>query len=287
MSTTVVNILKVSLHPKTKAVLNDLSFNATKLWNTANYQRREIWKETGEIPNYEEQYHLMKDNKWYRSLQTQSAQTVLKKLDASYKAWYKLRKKDPTHRPPGFKPSGFKILDNNTIRLSVLKDIKQKHGLKGFVYLKYKELLVVPKDKDWYIHIVTSDATLPEIEVVNRKDGQVASIDLGVKHHAVMTLESGESYIFKGGLYNSIKRYWDKETSKLKSLVNTAGHKTSNRLKHRWKRRKHQINDIEHKLTRTVVDICDKSNVSKIVIGDLTDIRIKANYSKRINQKFR
>ncbi|MFQ6061822.1 MAG: hypothetical protein ACE5J9_01425 [Methanosarcinales archaeon] len=156
MSTKVVNILKASLHSRTKAVLDDLSYSVNKLWNTANYQRREIWKETGEIPNYEEQYHLMKNNKWYRSLQTQSAQIVLKSLDASYKAWYRLRKKDPSNRPPGFrkntskstipfKPTGFKILPNNTIRLSVLKDIKEKHGLKRFLYIKYEGDIVTTK----------------------------------------------------------------------------------------------------------------------------------------------
>lgn len=49
----------------------------------------------------------------------------------------------------------------------------------------------------------------------------------------------------------------------------------------------HEVNayHCSHKLTYTIVDICDRSGVKKIVIGDLTDIRVKANYSKKSNFK--
>ena len=74
--------------------LHNLCSIATKLYNTANYQRRKVWEETGKIPNYNTQDKELKNNVWYKLLSSQTAQAVLENLDRSYKSWFKLRKKD-------------------------------------------------------------------------------------------------------------------------------------------------------------------------------------------------
>ena len=33
-------------------VLDRMAFACTKLWNTANYERRRAWEKTGKIPSY-------------------------------------------------------------------------------------------------------------------------------------------------------------------------------------------------------------------------------------------
>ncbi len=90
----------------TALVLGLLGFSATKLWNTAVWYTKEVWKTTGKIPSYSNLDVAIKQEhpRWYRRLHSQSAQAVLEELWQSYKSWFALRKKgDMKAKPPGFR----------------------------------------------------------------------------------------------------------------------------------------------------------------------------------------
>jgi putative transposase len=95
--------LTVRITGKKAKILGAMGYAGTKLWNTANWERRDQWAKTGEMPNYAEQASELKTNKWYKQLPSQTAQAILEKLEQAYKSWYALRKKNTRARPPGFR----------------------------------------------------------------------------------------------------------------------------------------------------------------------------------------
>ena len=128
--------LKIQITYKKAQVLDHMGYIATKLWNTANWERKDQWNKTGLIPTYAEQAGQLKTNQWYKQLPSQTAQAVLEKLEQGYQSWYILRKNDPKARPPGFrskhtlssivfKKSAFKV-QGKLIRLSLAKSLREK-----------------------------------------------------------------------------------------------------------------------------------------------------------------
>ena len=69
-----------------------MGYAAYKLWNVANYERRN-WKELGleEYPDWYDQKKRLKTNFFYKNLPSQSAQRTLKKLDESWESYYALK----------------------------------------------------------------------------------------------------------------------------------------------------------------------------------------------------
>ena len=90
----------------TALLLGLLGYSATKLWNTAVWHAKEVWKTTGKIPSYAKMDVAIKQEHplWYRRLHSQSAQAILEELWQSYRSWFALRKKgDSKANPPGFR----------------------------------------------------------------------------------------------------------------------------------------------------------------------------------------
>ena len=133
-------------------VLNSLSYSSAKLWNIANYAKRN-YKALGftDFPSWYDQKASLKNQFWYKNLPSQTAQNTLDILNKSWKSCFKLKNtggiKNP--RPPRFKEdfnftflnNGFKILDDNTIRFSLSKQMKEYLRLRG-IDLKYLTLKI-------------------------------------------------------------------------------------------------------------------------------------------------
>ena len=97
MPKTVTRILSINIdrHLKTeqKIILGHLTYSASKLWNTSNYEILE-----NKISIYELKAKL-KDNLWYKNLHSQSAQAVTEKLQTVWKNCFKKYIKHPKYRP--------------------------------------------------------------------------------------------------------------------------------------------------------------------------------------------
>ncbi|MDA8211738.1 MAG: IS200/IS605 family transposase, partial [Clostridia bacterium] len=94
----------VKLSDQAALLLGLAGYAATKMWNVANYERRVVWQETGQIPGFPDQCKTLKTNRWYKLLPSQTAQEVLAELDDSYRSWYSHRKNgDLLAKPPGFR----------------------------------------------------------------------------------------------------------------------------------------------------------------------------------------
>lgn len=267
-----------------------LGYSATKLWNTANWERRETWSATGRIPSYHDQAEKLKRNRWYRSLHSQTAQAVLEELERSYRSWYSVRRKDKKARPPGFrKKDGISTItfknsavriEGNTLRLSIPKKV---HG-RRFLYLKLSlpptrdtkdpRLVRVVEDRGvWYAHI-THDVPCPQVE----KEGQVMGVDLGEKVLAACACTDGSASLYPGGELRALDRYFSKESAKCYSTRS----RKNVRLKRRWSRKRSYM---LHVISRMIVSDAQARGVSHIVMGHPKGVRKDMQWGKRNNRR--
>lgn len=71
-----------------KIILGHMGYAAFKLWNVANYEKRN-YKEIGmtRYPNWYDQKKRLKENFFYKNLPSQTAQDVLQQLEERGKAF--------------------------------------------------------------------------------------------------------------------------------------------------------------------------------------------------------
>ncbi|MFX1535416.1 MAG: RNA-guided endonuclease InsQ/TnpB family protein [Promethearchaeota archaeon] len=288
-----------------------MAWVCTKLWNTANWERRNQWDKTGVIPNYATQCTDLKENHWYKLLHSQSAQGVLKKLDEAYKAWYALRRKEKKEgkakksRPPGyrkkerfstilFKQAGFRV-EGNRVRLSLAKNLRRELKIPyQFLWLPfqtYKALTGKPCTLEikriggtWYGYLVELHDS-PQVVIPPRP--KALAIDQGIINLAAGITTEGETFLYTGKGVLSIQRYFNKQIATVQHRVQKrAGqHAWTAGLTAMYQKRKAQPLHALHALTKQVIKDCLEAEIQIIVLGNLKHIRKKKDYGVKTNQK--
>lgn len=294
-------------------ILNSLTYATWKLWNVANYERKNWTKESDiPYPNWYEQKSRLKNHFWFKNLPSQSAQELLKQLHEGWKSFYKLKQTGGIENPnpPKFKHSnfnirflnnGFKIIDNKVI-LSIPKQLKEYLKEKYSIDEKFliidipkkitgnpKIIEIIPLDGKYKVNIIVE---LSDIKI--KADNNIyMSIDLGINNLMTCYISTGKTFIISGRQILSMNRYFDKEISHYQSIADSQQYakgiqypKSTKRINKLYEKRRKQLNHLLHTATKTVIDIANKENVCKIIIGDIKDIREDKNLGKVTNQKF-
>ncbi len=284
-------------------ILGCLTYASSKLWNIANYERK----------NWVKQKKELKNHFWYKNLPSQSAQEVLKQLNESWKSFYTLKKTGGVGnpKPPKFKHSkfnvrylnkGFKCLENS-IRLSIPKQLQNYLKERFSITDKFlniacpKEIHGIPKiieiipqaNKSYSINIIVD---LPDVNL--KADNSIyMSIDLGINNLMAAYLSTGETFIISGRQILSINNCFDKKTAYCQGILDSQQSakgiqypKKSKRVKQLYIKRAKQIDHVLHTATKRVMDIAEQYNVCKIIIGDITNIRDNKDLGNTTNQKF-
>lgn len=284
---------KLTVSEEKHRVLDRMAFASTKLWNTANWERRQKWEQTGKIPNYYEQENILRDNPWHKRLPHHSAQAVLQKLDQSYRSWFVLRRTDTTARPPGFKPkeslsiitfkeSAFRV-EGNELRITIPQSVKEELGyIERFLVLPFRShkpiegkpkiVEIMYSGKSWFGHIV-QEVEVPE----SLPDTKTMAIDLGIVNIASCVTEDGNAEIIDGGQLASVWRYFNKQIGKVQARVMLRGKKWSDGLSDITQKRSRQTKHILHAASNKILEFAINTNISIIVVGDLKNIRKKEN----------
>lgn len=292
MQTLTARAKVINLSDQDALLLGLLCFSAAKLWNVANHHRRTTWGETGKIPGFAQQCRVLKANRWYKLLPSQSAQEIIGEQDDSYRSWLSHRKNgDLKARPPGFrkkdslstitfKQSAFEVLPDNRVKLKLPKTYHRR-----IIVLRYQlspettlgkvkqiKLMHEKKTGDWYLHVVH------KVLIKYRKPGNIMSLDLGIVNILAGLITDGFSFTVPGGELLALDRYFQKERAKCTKSIS----KRCVQLNTKWGRqRKHYL----HVLTNWLVNLAVKHNVSTIVIGELKGIRRGKNWGDSGNQK--
>lgn len=303
---------------KTQSViLSCLTYAASKLWNVANYERRNWDKESGETyPNWYVQKKKLKEHFWYKNLPSQSAQEVLKQLSEAWDSFYTLQKTGGVKnaKPPRFKDGNFNVrflnngfvLSSDSIRLSIPRQLKtylfQQYGIDNkFLYIpipknyqnisgkaKLVEISAVGNGK-YKVFIIVQE----EKEEIKPADREIyMSIDLGINNLATCYVSTGETFIISGRQLLSIERYFIKKTGYYQSISDAKQNadgikypKKSKRVLQLYSKRGKQIHHLLHSATKTIADMAKEKGVTKVIVGDITNIREKKNHGRVNNQK--
>jgi len=281
--------------------LKKLAFYATKLYNTDNWIRREAWAKTGKIPSWYAQKKLLKTNHWYRLLPSQTAQAVVKNLQDAYRSWFKLRKTDPTAKPPGFR-SGDRLsplmfyqqftLVGDQLTLVMSKKFRAETGVDKLAFrldLWRKvggtlKMCNVIYDGEWMAHVVYEVQEPPRTD-----DENVMAVDLGIVNLAATVDLNGRAKLYSGKQALAVQHYFNKEIARVQSLTAKQQNKKGSRAISRMHKKKtRQVNQILHSTSKAIVEDAKRNHVGTIVVGDLKNIRKNNGKAKdfgRNNQK--
>lgn len=143
-----------------------------------------------------------------------------------------------------------------------------------------KWVRVVPKGNHMIVEL-GYEVHLPS-QITNEN---IASIDLGVNNLAVLASNTFEPVIINGKPLKSINQYYNKEISRLKSLLPEKTY-SSKKIKDLYSRRHFKIEDYLHKASRFIVNHLVSNNISTLVVGYNKEWKQDTNLGKRNNQNF-
>ena len=289
---------KIRNHSQVADSLDRHGWSASKLWNVANYHSREVWENTGEIPDHADLKDELKTHNTYKGLHSQSSQRVLEELAEAFTSWYS--SDDDRDNPPGYrkknyydqqgrrvheehprstvtwKQNGIKHdSENNRVRLSKGANHKEHPKAWEYILVEYETRpgvavenlqqvrAVYDKAKGrWELHLVCKD----EIEIPDAPGNETAGIDLGICNFAAVAYSTGEADLYPGNRLKQDGYYFPKEIAK----CDDSGGERATRLHHKWsERRTHFF----HSLARHIVEQCVEKGVGRINVGDLEGVR--------------
>lgn len=296
-------------------ILGYLTYASARLFNVGLYERYE-YKKLGfeSMPNWYEQKRNLKNNIWFKSLPSQTAQDVLQRVDEGFKSYFKLLKTKGIKNPKGpyykkknshfnikYLNNSFKLIDNK-IRLMIPK------GLINHLIEKGYEI----KDKFIYIELNKKIKNIKQIEIKHMSDnqyeikviyeiddielkkdnGRYISIDIGINNLATIYDNKGYSFIIKGNSYQNTLYYYNKKISyyqsleaKYRNITNDSINLSTKRIKRLNNIKKRKIDYILHTSTKRIVDYCIENDISTVIIGDIKGIRVHNDIGKINNQK--
>ena len=135
-------------------------------------------------------------------------------------------------------------------------------------------------------HSVVEDGLQP----ANPPGNVVAAVDLGEIHPAAVT-DGEEGVVFCARELRSVSQYTNKRLAEIQSMLSKK-EKHSRRYQRLLARKvrflakqKRKRTDIEHKVSRSVVNYAVERRVGTLAIGDVRDVADEVDYGKKTNQK--
>lgn len=297
-------------------IVGHMCYAAYKLWNVCNYERKN-YRELGleKYPDWYYQKSKYKDNLWFKSLPSQTAQEVCKLLDKAWKSFYQLSRSGGVEnpKPPRYKKESMPVtyMQNGIqheagswkVRLALPKRLKEymnlTYGISAtYLHLKnpvfsntdiIKQIKIYPPADDGKTRVLVIyeiEDTLPQGD-----NGRYLSIDLSL--HNLMTCydNTGKTFLI-GREYLSLCCFYNREIARIQSqwakaqLVQGIKYpKGSKHLQKLYKKKNNSIKDYLHKMTRYITDYCVENEIHTVVIGDIKGIRKDNSLGRKTNQK--
>ena len=283
---------------KNNRELDILCFNSKNLYNKALYLVRQHYFNTKNYLDWIKVNKLMVDSKDidYYLLPNRVAKQILKLLDRNFKSFFALlkKKKNNTYDKPIRIP---RYLDKQGRYLAIFNKeaVSKRYLKKGLIKLSslsieiptkvtesnLVEVRVLPRNNH---HVVEVTYKVEEKES-KCDNGRYASIDLGLNNLATVGSNVVKPFIINGKPLKSINQYWNKEKSRLQSLLK-GNKETSKRIESIANKRNNKIKDYLHKSSRMLVNFLVSNNISTLVIGYNEEWKQNINTGKKNNQAF-
>lgn len=297
-------------------IIGHMNYMAVKYWNTLNYERLH-YREPGfeSMPDWYKQKKTHKNDFFARNLPSQTAQEIAKQLDKSWKSYFTLLRTGGIEnpKPPKFKhdkipvtymQNGIKRVEDNTLRLSLPKQLKEhmkaEYGIDdNYLFLSnpvfeglddIKQLKLYPPEDNGEMKAVV----IYEVEDVEAKEenANYLSIDPGLNN--ILTCynnRTGETFILGKQLFSIERKYLKRIAyvqSRWYSVQAKAGvehPKSSKHIQKLYSKMNSSLDDYTHKMTKSIVSYCIQNNINTVVCGDISHIRDNFNKGNVLNQK--
>lgn len=302
------NVIR-SLSKEEYKMLREMCQYSNNLYNVALYNIRQYFFQEKKFLQYEENYHVCKENENYRLLQAGVSQQILKVVDRSFKSFFNLVKKAKNGEYrfkdiniPHYQEKGglFNlILSTNAISIRdgfltipMSREFSKAHNGKK-IRIPFptrlegktvKEVRICPDRRGTYFKIQYCYVQEKEPAAVDTK--KVLAIDIGLENLAACITNTGTSFLMDGRKLKSINQYWNKRKAKLQGIAAKQGLKTTRQILQLTRKRNNRARDCIRKTARYIVNYCIEQGIGIIVCGYNKDFKRGMNLGKVINQQF-
>ncbi len=279
-------------------VLRELCHVSKNLYNQALYEIRQEYFKSKKYLNYYDVCKKLQGTENYSLLQAQVSQQTLKTVDGNFKSFFGLIKKKLKAKIPKYldKDGFFKLtiptvsIKNGKIQLPYSRQYAKEHNK---IYLKVPNILKGKKVKQVWI-IPRQNARFFEVQYIYKVEPKekkpiknALAIDLGIDNLCTCITSGGKSFIMDGKKLKSFNQWYNKETSRLKSIKDKQKIKGYTKKLYRIvTKRSNRVSDILHKSCKYIINYCIDNNIDTVVCGMNNDFQRYSNLGKVNNQKF-
>jgi len=283
---------------KTKDLYN-LCHQAKDLYNKANYVIRQEFFRTNRWTRYNQLNEILKSEKEYKGLPSQTSQQVLILLDKNWKSFFKAIKDWRVHpekylgRP---KPPKYKKKNGESIVVFTNQQCKIKDGFVQFpkkcnlesiktrILDKFHQIRIVPRGLSYILEIVY------EKEPINLEldKSRVLGIDLGLRNLATCVNNIGlKPFVIKGGIVKSINQFYNKQRAMYQSKKDLQKYTfETKKMQKLTLKRNNKMRDYFHKASKKIINFCIENNLGTIVLGYNEGWKQDIKLGRQNNQNF-
>ena len=187
-------------------------------------------------------------------------------------------------------------LEENTLKLSISKEMQEKFKVKSLNFLIPKKLkklvnfsaikmIKIRKDKENKYKM----EMIYEKEEKAREGTNVMAIDLGLNNLATCTnMNNNATLIIAGESIKSKIGYYNKEIQRLEriqmKMVGSKKYKNTKQIERLYRKRRQYCNTYMHKSSRMIVNYAIENECDRIIIGNIKNIKQEMKNNKRFVQ---
>ena len=272
--------------------LDNLCFLSKNLYNSALYTVRQFYFTNKKYFNWikiNNQFVSEKQQDYY-ALPCKVSQQTLKMVDQNMKSFFNaIKAKNSKPKLPKYldkikgrfvvtytnQAISKKALQNGYIELSKT-NIKLKTNVKNV-----KQVRIVPRNNFIVVEILYEVRS----KLHNNSKETYCGIDFGLNNLITCSFQNDSPLIMNGKPLKSINWHYNKEKSRLQSLLDN-GKKTSKKIQNITLKRNNRINDYLHKTTKIFVNYLVSKNINNVVIGYNKEWKQGINIGRVNNQNF-
>ena len=290
------------------ASLRFLCRTAKNLANQGIYNVRQHYFQERKYLNYEKNYVLLKGSENYRILNSNMAQQILKSVDGSFQAFFKLRKlasegKYPLQaaRLPHYLPrDGFypliirmiRIGRDNTFVVPMSNGYAKEHGRIAIRLpeplhdKKIKEIRILPRQNARFFEV----QYVYEAETITHDldETKALAVDFGVNNLMACVSSTGQSFLIDGKRLKAANQWYNRQLSRLQGIHDKQrlGRRRTRRMQAVTDKRNRYVDDYLHKAVKLVVDHCIRNRIGTLVAGYNVTFQRNVSLGTKNNQNF-
>ena len=272
--------------------LDNLCFLSKNLYNSALYTVRQYYFENKKYLSWVNiNNNFVKDKQVdYYALPCKVSQQTLKMVDQNMKSFFNaIKAKKSKAKLPKYldkvkgrfvvtytnQAIGKKALQNGYVELSKT-NIKIKTKVKDV-----KQVRIVPQNNFIVVEVLYEIKPKPH----DKSKEMYCGIDFGLNNLMTCSFQNDSPLIINGKPLKSINWHYNKEKSRLQSLLD-GRKKTSKRIQNITLKRNNRINDYLHKTTKIFVNYLVSKEINNVVIGYNKEWKQGINIGRVNNQNF-